>query len=196
VSANAPAIAGQALPVRLAIGSGDGNLQPDDTRAAKRQRRAGMAVNSVGILSALLMVCHAGYAIAADPPSEARLIADVQSIQPGVPFRAGVLITMRDNWHTYWLNPGDSGMRRTCAGNSRTIQGRSAALAGPAHIRGAAFLQLRVRTRRSPVQGNRATQESGRGHELHIRCLGLLAGLQPGVCAPEQPDAAGACLAA
>ena len=32
------------------------------------------------------------------------------SIRPGEPFMAGVLITLQEGWHTYWRDPGDSGM--------------------------------------------------------------------------------------
>ena len=47
---------------------------------------------------------------AEDKDGTAELVADVESIQPGTPFRAGVLIRMPEHWHTYWLNSGDSGM--------------------------------------------------------------------------------------
>jgi DsbC/DsbD-like thiol-disulfide interchange protein len=47
---------------------------------------------------------------AAERPSEARLVSDVETLQPGKPFRLGVVITLQAHWHTYWLNPGDSGM--------------------------------------------------------------------------------------
>jgi DsbC/DsbD-like thiol-disulfide interchange protein len=40
----------------------------------------------------------------------AHLITDVQSIQPGRPFSVGVLLELEKGWHTYWLNPGDSGL--------------------------------------------------------------------------------------
>ncbi len=43
-------------------------------------------------------------------PSAVRLIADVESIKPGVPFLLGVQIILADDWHTYWVNPGDTGM--------------------------------------------------------------------------------------
>jgi thiol:disulfide interchange protein DsbD len=39
-----------------------------------------------------------------------RLITEVQSIQPGKSFSAGVLLELEEDWHTYWLNPGDSGL--------------------------------------------------------------------------------------
>lgn len=41
--------------------------------------------------------------------TRADLIPEVESIQPGVPFWVGVRLTMDAKWHTYWLNPGDSG---------------------------------------------------------------------------------------
>jgi DsbC/DsbD-like thiol-disulfide interchange protein len=59
-----------------------------------------------GILAAGL--CGSGFA--GDEQGKAELVADVESIQPGTPFMAGVLITLPEHWHTYWLNSGDSGM--------------------------------------------------------------------------------------
>lgn len=44
---------------------------------------------------------------------EAELIAQNTSIQPGEPFWVGVKLTMDDRWHTYWQNPGDSGLGTT-----------------------------------------------------------------------------------
>lgn len=37
------------------------------------------------------------------------LISEVESIQPGNPFWVGFQFQIRDGWHTYWQNPGDSG---------------------------------------------------------------------------------------
>ena len=46
------------------------------------------------------------------PPShvEAALLSEYDSIQPGRPFTLGVRLRMKDGWHTYWRNPGDTGM--------------------------------------------------------------------------------------
>jgi thiol:disulfide interchange protein/DsbC/DsbD-like thiol-disulfide interchange protein len=41
--------------------------------------------------------------------SEARLISDVSSIQPGEPFTVGLHIVLDPGWHTYWVNAGDAG---------------------------------------------------------------------------------------
>jgi thiol:disulfide interchange protein/DsbC/DsbD-like thiol-disulfide interchange protein len=56
-------------------------------------------------------------AAAALPPAEAateqvtaRLVAGVQSVQPGQPLQLGLQQRIADHWHTYWLNPGDSGL--------------------------------------------------------------------------------------
>ncbi|MBK7258552.1 MAG: thioredoxin family protein [Ignavibacteriae bacterium] len=38
------------------------------------------------------------------------LVADVREIRPGTPFTVGVLLRMDKGWHTYWRNPGESGL--------------------------------------------------------------------------------------
>ena len=38
------------------------------------------------------------------------LLANVKHIQPGVPFTVGVLMKMEEGWHTYWKNPGETGL--------------------------------------------------------------------------------------
>jgi len=37
------------------------------------------------------------------------LLAEPATITPGEPFYVGVRLTMKEHWHTYWRNPGDSG---------------------------------------------------------------------------------------
>ena len=39
----------------------------------------------------------------------ARLVSDVRSIAPGQSFSVALVLDIRDGWHTYWRNPGDSG---------------------------------------------------------------------------------------
>ncbi len=41
---------------------------------------------------------------------EARLVAESASAQPGHPVLVGLKLTMAPQWHTYWKNPGDSGL--------------------------------------------------------------------------------------
>ena len=39
-----------------------------------------------------------------------KLISEVDAIQPGQAFRVGLSMQHDPNWHTYWINPGDSGL--------------------------------------------------------------------------------------
>lgn len=41
---------------------------------------------------------------------EATLIAEKTSVQPGKGIPVGLKLRMADHWHTYWKNPGDSGL--------------------------------------------------------------------------------------
>jgi len=41
---------------------------------------------------------------------EARLVTNRTSAQPGKPILVGVKLRMAEHWHTYWKNPGDSGL--------------------------------------------------------------------------------------
>ena len=40
----------------------------------------------------------------------AELVADVAALKPGEPFWVGLRQTIRPKWHTYWKNPGESGL--------------------------------------------------------------------------------------
>lgn len=37
------------------------------------------------------------------------LLAEPTAVAPGEPFQVGIRLTMKEHWHTYWRNPGDSG---------------------------------------------------------------------------------------
>ncbi len=50
-----------------------------------------------------------------DAHTEAELVSEVTSIQPGQPFTVALRLKMDDHWHTYWKNPGDSGLATTLA---------------------------------------------------------------------------------
>lgn len=41
---------------------------------------------------------------------KAQLISEVRSIQPGQSFCVALRLEMDEHWHTYWKNPGDSGL--------------------------------------------------------------------------------------
>src|SRR5512141_2261573 len=46
---------------------------------------------------------------------EAELIALRTAIEPGKPLHAGLRLKMDNEWHTYWRNPGDTGLPTTIA---------------------------------------------------------------------------------
>ncbi len=66
------------------------------------------------ILLGILLLSVPWDGSSARPSSEfkttARLVADVSSVAPGTTFRAGIVLTMPEGWHTYWKNPGESGL--------------------------------------------------------------------------------------
>ena len=41
--------------------------------------------------------------------TQAELLAESASVQPGEPFTLGLSLTPDPGWHTYWINPGDAG---------------------------------------------------------------------------------------
>jgi thiol:disulfide interchange protein len=63
------------------------------------------------VLAALLAGWSAGSA--ASPPADelvqAELIAEPPAITPGQPFWVGLRLRIKEHWHVYWRNPGDSG---------------------------------------------------------------------------------------
>jgi thiol:disulfide interchange protein len=40
----------------------------------------------------------------------AELLSEVSTVKPGEPFWVGLRLTIRPRWHTYWKNPGESGL--------------------------------------------------------------------------------------
>jgi thiol:disulfide interchange protein/DsbC/DsbD-like thiol-disulfide interchange protein len=61
-------------------------------------------------------LCFAGIA-GADPVTvgnvTAELVAATQTIRPGTPLVVGLSLKPQPDWHTYWKNPGDSGLATT-----------------------------------------------------------------------------------
>jgi DsbC/DsbD-like thiol-disulfide interchange protein len=54
-----------------------------------------------------------GASLAAAPRArhvEASLVAETAAVQPGRPLTVGLHLRMEPTWHTYWRNPGDSGL--------------------------------------------------------------------------------------
>src|SRR5271165_817191 len=72
-----------------------------------------MMRKSIGFLLGLLLVSPALYALSGNVVTSdnvsARLIGETTSIAPGQSIWVALELTIRDGWHTYWRNPGDSG---------------------------------------------------------------------------------------
>lgn len=70
--------------------------------------------------SVMMFLCVVGWggAVMAQSPGDggavqARLLGDHSAVAPGQTFRVGLLMDIAPKWHTYWLNPGDSGQTIT-----------------------------------------------------------------------------------
>ncbi|MBX9945710.1 MAG: thioredoxin family protein [Reyranella sp.] len=65
-------------------------------------------------LALLLALLAAGPAVAQSVVQtdnvRAELLSEVATVKPGEPFWVGLRQTIRPKWHTYWKNPGDSGL--------------------------------------------------------------------------------------
>jgi thiol:disulfide interchange protein len=64
-------------------------------------------------LLALLLTSPAAFALSGSTVAtdnvKARLVSEVNGVGPGQVFWVALELTIRDGWHTYWRNPGDSG---------------------------------------------------------------------------------------
>jgi thiol:disulfide interchange protein DsbD len=59
---------------------------------------------------ALVVACAGVAAASASRHVQAELVPETQSIRPGESFWLGLRLKMEPGWHTYWRNPGDSGL--------------------------------------------------------------------------------------
>ena len=62
---------------------------------------------------AFAVASAAGAAPVRTPNVEAELVAERTALTPGQPLTVALRMKMREGWHTYWLNPGDSGLPTT-----------------------------------------------------------------------------------
>src|SRR6202046_3015391 len=64
-------------------------------------------------LVALLFASPAAFALSGNTVAtdnvKARLVSEVAAVGPGQTFWVALELDIRDGWHTYWRNPGDSG---------------------------------------------------------------------------------------
>ena len=67
------------------------------------------------ILASTLVLCVSALAFTSARAQDTadlvkvELLAEPAAIVPGEPFTVGIKLTMKEHWHTYWRNPGDSG---------------------------------------------------------------------------------------
>jgi DsbC/DsbD-like thiol-disulfide interchange protein/cytochrome c biogenesis protein CcdA len=68
-------------------------------------------------LLALLLASPSAYPLSGNTVAtdnvKAQLVSEVGAIAPGQSFWVALEFTIRDGWHTYWRNPGDSGQATT-----------------------------------------------------------------------------------
>ncbi len=64
----------------------------------------------LGLISVSLLPAASRAAPKAADLVRAELLAEPRAISPGQTFTVGLRLTMADRWHTYWRNPGDSGL--------------------------------------------------------------------------------------
>src|SRR5260370_41601366 len=59
-----------------------------------------------------LLIAGPAFAQSAVKPENvgAELVSEAAMVKPGEPFWVGLRQTIRPHWHTYWKNPGDSGL--------------------------------------------------------------------------------------
>ena len=43
------------------------------------------------------------------PHAEVTLVSEVDTVEPGKPFRLGLHFALSKGWHIYWVNPGEAG---------------------------------------------------------------------------------------
>ena len=79
--------------------------------AAWRRRVVASAVTLVWTLAVPAAPVHA--AAVETPHVTAELIAQRSAVQPGQPVQIGLRLQHIPHWHTYWRNPGDSGLPTT-----------------------------------------------------------------------------------
>jgi thiol:disulfide interchange protein DsbD len=73
-----------------------------------------MAMRALKVwLLALLLISPAAFALSGSTVAtdnvKARLVSEVKAVGPGQVFWVALELNIRDGWHTYWRNPGDSG---------------------------------------------------------------------------------------
>jgi thiol:disulfide interchange protein/DsbC/DsbD-like thiol-disulfide interchange protein len=84
-------------------------MTPFDSSALRNSIRSPIAVAMI----AFALVTSAGAAPVRTEHVEAELVAARTAIVPGEPLTVALRLKIGDGWHTYWQNPGDSGLPTT-----------------------------------------------------------------------------------
>ncbi|PTY00995.1 hypothetical protein DB346_15435 [Verrucomicrobia bacterium LW23] len=91
-----------------------------------RAARAAFGAMCVAVMAVALLAVATGRVFAAEAPAaatpagpgvdveqphlKARITVQSDKIEPGKPFEVALTLTPEAHWHTYWINPGDSGL--------------------------------------------------------------------------------------
>ena len=71
------------------------------------------------LMLAALLAAPAAYSLegptVATDNVKSRLVSEVSTVAAGQSFWVALEFNIRDGWHTYWRNPGDSGQATTLA---------------------------------------------------------------------------------
>jgi thiol:disulfide interchange protein/DsbC/DsbD-like thiol-disulfide interchange protein len=76
-------------------------------------RRRPAAAWALAVLAGAALSGGVMAAVVRTPNVEAELVAERTALTPGRPLTVALRLKMREGWHTYWLNPGDSGLPTT-----------------------------------------------------------------------------------
>jgi thiol:disulfide interchange protein DsbD len=74
------------------------------------QRAAAMLASMVALVAIGMSAGISAAEVVKTPHVEAQLVARHTTFQPGKPIDAALRLKIIDHWHTYWRNPGDSGL--------------------------------------------------------------------------------------
>jgi DsbC/DsbD-like thiol-disulfide interchange protein len=74
------------------------------------RRRSGVATAACAVFGMVAFALGTVAAAGSQPIAQAELLVEQRMIAPGQPFLVGFRLTLAEGWHTYWRNPGDSGM--------------------------------------------------------------------------------------
>src|SRR5580700_6467224 len=79
-------------------------------RAVKVRIGALFGALALLVTAGTAMPAQAAGALRLADPVKAELVPEAQSIAPGQRLWVDLHLTMAPGWHTYWRNPGDSGL--------------------------------------------------------------------------------------